>query len=79
MEEITGVIKYQACVGVGNGSGKLFAYGTFEAIKRVQRMILENEKLRAENENLRNHVQKMAVQRVLEALASNPVGESDDI
>lgn len=34
-------------VGVGDGSGNLFVHGSYEAVKRVQSMILELERLRA--------------------------------
>lgn len=35
-----------ATLGVGDGAGKLFVHGNYEAIKRVQTMIFELEKLR---------------------------------
>lgn len=42
-------IEYEAQVGVGDGSGQLFVYGSYDAVKRVQALalILENERLRA--------------------------------
>lgn len=40
-------VEYEAQVGVGDGSGQLFVYGSYEAVKRVQALILENERLRA--------------------------------
>lgn len=39
--------EYEAQVGVGDGSGQLFVYGSYDAVKRVQALILENERLRA--------------------------------
>lgn len=39
-------IEYEAQVGVGDGSGQLFVYGSYDAVKRVQALILENERLR---------------------------------
>jgi hypothetical protein len=38
----------ETIIGVGDGSGDLFVRGKYEAIKRVQGFILENEKLRKE-------------------------------
>lgn len=40
-------VEYEAQVGVGDGSGQLFVYGSYDAAKRVQAIILENERLRA--------------------------------
>lgn len=37
---------HEASVGVGDGSGQLFVHGSYEAVKRVQAIILENERLR---------------------------------
>lgn len=37
---------YRATVGVGDGSGQLFVHGSYEAVKVVQALILENERLR---------------------------------
>lgn len=37
---------HEASVGVGYGSGQLFVHGSYEAVKRVQAIILENERLR---------------------------------
>lgn len=34
-------------LGVGDGTGSLFVHGSYEAIKRVQEIIFENERLRA--------------------------------
>ena len=34
-------IEYEAQVGVGDGSGQLFVYGSYDAVKRVQALILE--------------------------------------
>lgn len=39
-------IEYEAQVGVGDGSGQLFVYGSYDAVKQVQALILENERLR---------------------------------
>jgi regulator of replication initiation timing len=39
-------------VGVGDGTGNKFVYGTYESIKKVQEFILENEKLKTENQEL---------------------------
>lgn len=44
---------HEASIGVGDGRGNLFVHGAYEAIKRVQDIILENERLRRENEALR--------------------------
>lgn len=38
----------QASVGVGDGGGSLFVHGSYEAVKRVQALILENAQLRRE-------------------------------
>jgi hypothetical protein len=37
----------EATLGVGDGSGSLFVHGSFDAIKRVQSMIFELDRLRA--------------------------------
>ena len=37
----------QCTIGVGNGAGSMFVHGDYEAIKRVQEIIFENERLRA--------------------------------
>lgn len=37
---------HECSVGVGDGTGDLFVYGKYEAVKRVQNMIFELEKLR---------------------------------
>ncbi|MCK9468864.1 MAG: hypothetical protein M0Q49_05555 [Porticoccaceae bacterium] len=39
-------IEYEASVGVGDGSGNLLVHGSYDAVKRVQAIILENERLR---------------------------------
>ena len=41
----------QCALGVGDGTGSLFVYGSYEAIKRVQEIIFENERLRASARN----------------------------
>lgn len=41
-------VEKQCSVGVGDGTGDLFVYGKYEAVKRVQAMILENEDFRRE-------------------------------
>lgn len=33
-------LSYPCCMGVGDGSGKLFVYGSYEAIKAAQDLIL---------------------------------------
>lgn len=38
--------QHLASIGVGDGSGNLFVKGPYEAVKRVQGFILENEQLR---------------------------------
>jgi regulator of replication initiation timing len=43
-------IEYEAFVGVGDGTGQSFVYGKYEDIKKVQSIILENEKLKLELE-----------------------------
>ena len=37
---------HEASVGVGYGSGQLFVHGSYEAVKRVQAIILENERVK---------------------------------
>jgi len=44
--------KHEAFVGVGDGTGNKFVYGTYESIKKVQEFIFENERLKKENEEL---------------------------
>jgi len=44
--------KHEAFVGVGDGRGEKFVYGTYESIKKVQEFIFENEKLKTENQEL---------------------------
>lgn len=40
----------QCTIGVGDGTGSLFVHGSYEAIKRVQAIIHENERLRVKND-----------------------------
>lgn len=42
--------QHLASIGVGDGSGNLFVKGPYEAVKRVQRFILENEQLRRDRQ-----------------------------
>lgn len=42
--------QHLASIGVGDGSGNLFVKGPYEAVKRVQRFILDNERLRADRQ-----------------------------
>ena len=39
----------QCALGVGDGTGSLFVHGSYEAIKRVQAIIYENERMRRTN------------------------------
>ena len=39
----------QCTLGVGDGTGSLFVHGSYEAIKRVQAIIHENERMRRTN------------------------------
>lgn len=41
------VTHYPCSIGVGDGSGNLFVHGEYDAVKRVQSIILENEQWRA--------------------------------
>lgn len=52
--------KTQVTMGVGNGSGSLFVYGDYDSIKAAQKIVLEVEKLRAENEGLRKDAGRYA-------------------
>jgi len=38
--------KHAMCIGVGDGTGNLFAYGNYESIERVRQLLLELEDLR---------------------------------
>jgi len=42
--------QHLASIGVGDGSGNLFVKGPYEAVKRVQHFILENEQLRRDRQ-----------------------------
>lgn len=42
--------QHLASIGVGDGSGNLFVKGPYEAVKQVQRFILENEQLRRDRQ-----------------------------
>lgn len=42
--------QHLASIGVGDGSGNLFVKGPYEAVKRVQGFILENEQLRRDRQ-----------------------------
>lgn len=41
------IMSSESCtIGVGDGTGSLFVHGSYEAVKRVQEIIFENEHLR---------------------------------
>lgn len=65
-------IEYEAQVGVGDGSGQLFVYGSYDAVKRVQALILENERLWAAQPF--NQLSPAEVERL--ALLAEEMGES---
>lgn len=45
-EMLASLPKYPCSVGVGDGTGNLFVHGEYDAIKRVQDLIFENERLK---------------------------------
>lgn len=52
--------KPEATIGVGDGSGQLFVHGSHEAVKRVQAVILDAERLRAEVARLQAEVARLS-------------------